>query len=615
MDIPSTVPFFGSFTALLAAGIAVAGVILLQILKSYRWLAASAILVSIVLITLVGFWPNGQWGISDWDYYFSYHTAVRRMVLEQGAIPQWNPYICGGTAAIGDPEFPLFAPTFLLEMIFGVPVGLRVAIFAAVSWGGLGLLALAKRLRLSPTAGLLAAIAFCLSSVSLLEIVEGHPNVFSAFYLPWIFWAWFNAYEVAGPVAALHPHIVLAKLRALRGAPSGATRSLNPPHPVIPWTLVTGIFLALTFFQGGIYMLMYVGIAFLFLILTLPHHKQALLTTLVAGLWALGFSAIKLIPVFLWLTQFQDAAYASSAYLLPSLHKILLGRYLHGSENVIPNQGGGWHEYGAYIGLVVLLLILLSLRHLRRPAVRLLWLGALVALLIASSGPLLKPLFDQAAFLPRSNISRFIILAILSGSLLAGFGLDSLTFRRRLILPSLLVILVGAATFDIAGYAAALSKQAFVLNPIPSVTLPPPPISYTNDAHVIRYQGVDYTRAYGNALAGWGTLSYCAVLGPDPTVRVVEDPEGSPYLTVPHNHGTAELVSWSPTAIHVRAALQEPGEVILNSNYARGWRVNQAPARDVYRAPGWYAGLAMTLLTLAGAIAYGLYRHFGKRPS
>src|SRR3990167_8748852 len=125
------------------------GVLGLPKIPRYAWLAMVALLLVITPIALPGFWPNGQWGISDWDYYFSYHTAIQRIVSDFGLFPQWNPYICGGTSAIGDPEFPLFAPTFLLELLVGIPLGFRLAIFTMTAFGAGGMLLLARRLSLS----------------------------------------------------------------------------------------------------------------------------------------------------------------------------------------------------------------------------------------------------------------------------------------------------------------------------------------------------------------------------------------------------------------------------------------------------------------------------------
>ncbi len=138
---------------------------------------------------------------------------------------------------------------------------------------------------------------------------------------------------------------------------------------------------------------MYTTTALLALPFLTPQPRRAFLITIQAGLWAVGFAAIKLIPVILWVSEFKDTVYASSTYTLPYLHHILLGRYLHGSV-IIPNQGGGWHEYGAYIGVIVLGLAIAGVWSKRRILKRGLLIAAGLAILASSTGPYLKPIFD-----------------------------------------------------------------------------------------------------------------------------------------------------------------------------------------------------------------------------
>ena len=129
------------------------------------------------------------------------------------------------------PEFPIFSPTFLLELIFGVPLGIKFAISFSVAVTGIGMLILARRLGRSVEAGLIAALAVAFGTVSLLEITEGHVNVLAAMWIPWILWSW-------------HRMVVDNKKPTL-----------------------CGIFLALTFLGGGIYLLMYTALAFIGLLL------------------------------------------------------------------------------------------------------------------------------------------------------------------------------------------------------------------------------------------------------------------------------------------------------------------------------------------------------------
>jgi hypothetical protein len=224
-----------------------------------------------------------------------------------------------------------------------------------------------------------------------------------------------------------------------------------------------------------------------------------------------------------------------------------------------------------------------------------------------------------------------MIFAILPLSLLAGLGLQAaLPNRRWAFIIAALVL--SAATLELTSYAAVLSQQAFILNPVPAQSPAPAPLAHTINQHIVRVNGVDYSRAYAGTLAGYGTLSYCSVLGPEPSVRVIEDPDGSPYLTGPRAKGQAELISWSPNEIRVRASLNEANDVILKSNYAPGWWVTEEtsnvtasfqPANEVsgrlaataltpgrhdlifiYRAPGLPVGIALTTLTLFAAGSY-----------
>lgn len=552
-----------------------------------HWILGAVFLAVVIVTSLSGFFPNGKWGISDWDYYFSYHEVVRTMFLEHGEIPQWNPYICGGTSGIGDPEFPLLAPTFLLELAFGVPVGLRLAIFATTIATGIGILLLARRLKFSVFAGTIAGLAAALSSVSLLEVVEGHPNVFAAAYVPWVLYFWLGRKK-----------------------------------------FLTGLMLALMFFQGGIYLLMYMAFVFAFLIIFAKNKLYRLKQTTVIGAIALGLAAIKIVPVIYWLQEFQDQVYASSAFTLPYLHEIFLGRNLHGVEfeNIIPNQGGGWHEYGAYLGFAIVGLALVSLLKLKNSRlVRLLWLGAILATVVSATGPFLKPFFDQASWLPRSNVSRVILMAVLPLSLLAGVGLDFVLQKTKEMKIKTVVaaIIILIASWELGTLANKLSQQAFVLEPAAISKPASHPIEHTIDTETVRVGGVDHTRAYSQILAGVGTQSYCSVLSPEPAVKTRQHKEEDQSFVIldPPEAGTAELVSWKPNEVVVSANLSEPAVVTINTNFAQGWSVNDelvdnnsgraAAKLDAgehslvfkFNARGFKAGATITVTTIAILLA------------
>ncbi len=580
------------------------GALLVALVPKYKWVTASALCVLITPIALLPIWFSyNDLGISDWDYYFSMHTNIRETITTYHQFPLWNPYTCGGTSALGDPEFPALSPLFLLELLFGTPAGLRLSIYVSTAIGALGMLHLARKLRIGPLGALVASLGMSFGTVNLLEIVEGHQNILAAMYIPWILYSWYSAYHAAGRKRVLS-------------------------------IIATAILLALMFFQGGIYLLMYMAGAFVFLILTVQKKKLALNITLVSGVLAIGLAGVKLLPVALWLTQFQDTQYASSAFTLWNIKDILLGRILYGAENIIPNQGGGWHEYGAYVGPVLLMLACIgALFGKKRRVVKMLILGGIGALLISAMGPYLKPFFDAAPFIPRSNISRLILFTVIAISLLAGFGIDAIAKRSRR-MSIYAIILLTLAAIDIMSLSYPLASQAFVL-PHVSNTIPqaPYPIAYSPYEYKTRHNGVDYTRAYDATLQGYGNMTYCSVIGPQPAVRIITDEGGADILSFTDDpSATFSITSWSPNKAIFEVSATKPTSAILNTNYAKGWHVNGKPTKEVanrpgiqiqpdattlefsYIPPGLYAGLGITLIIIIVVIAVS-FRASTRNPS
>ena len=588
---------FGAKQGVLVALIFTITYAVLNILpKRYRWPTVMLLFIFITPLALLGFWySSGKLGIADWDLYFPYHHYLRRTLLEFKQFPLWNPWTCGGTAALGDPEFPLFSPTFLIETIFGIPLGFRLAIFFSIAVTAVGTLLLSKRLHLSVTGSIIAALGISFGSVTLLEIVEGHPNVLSAMWLPWIFWAWFGAYQD-------------------RAAKRSAVKN----------TIAAGAFLALTFFQGGIYLLSYTGLVFLIMIVLAGKSRLALKTTIISTLWALAITAVKLVPTLFWLKQYPDESYANSTYTLSWITDIFFGRHLHGAD-IIFQQTSGWHEYGAYIGLgIAALAVIGAITARKKRIVQGLIIGTIIAVLLSSTGPALKNTFDQMPFIPRSNISRIIIFAVMSLSLLAGFGIDYLKrlFKSKLIIT----LIIGIVAIELFSLSYPLSEQAFVLQPVyPLVKPAPSPIAFTTQRFDEQGQETRTTRTYAAAKAGYGVFAYCTVLGPPSAVRTIYDEGNNTAFNV---HPKKELTNtamrfWSPNKIIIDTNSSQAIRVELNTNYAKGWYANNKPAGEkagrvsadlppntnrvifTYRPPGLYIGLPITIIAII-SIAYTL---------
>lgn len=585
LDVARRVPaVFGLKQGILVGSAFLLGVACISTIQKQRkkYWAAVALIVLFAPLAVLGYWfSTGDLGIADWDFYFTLHDSYRQAILEHHTFPFWNPYICGGTAGLGDPEFPFFSPTFLLEFIFGIPLGIRLAITLSVIVGAVGMLALARLLGRSVEAGLIASLAVAFGTVSLLEITEGHVNVLAAMWIPWILWSWLRMY-----------------------------RGIGRP-------IVCALFLALTFLGGGIYLLMYTVFAFLALILFVQDHRKAFILTLQSGLWALGLVSFKLVPVLAWLRQFPDDAYASSAYTLPWLVDILFGRHLHGAY-IIPDQASGWHEYGAYIGYVVGALALVGIAHIRRNRiVRALAIVSSITLFVSTMGPVLRPLFDPLWFFPRSNISRLILFSVIPLALLAAYGADTIAKSFPKKGKILRALLVGIVAIDIMSLTYQVSEQAFVLpHVVPALSPAPSPIAFTPDRYDDLGSGSRHTRSYDAYKVGYGTLVYCSVLGPTPAVRTIYDEGDTSVATALDARARVTVVSWNYNSIKVHVDTPLDTTIVLNTNYANGWRVNGGAVRVVsnrvaadvsagsheliftYTTPGVFLGVGLSLITL-----------------
>ena len=73
---------------------------------------------------LFGLWD--RWGSRDWDQHLFFHEAPRKTIVEYGQIPLWNPYYCGGTILLGNPQSRCLAPTFPLVLAAGTVAGIKL---------------------------------------------------------------------------------------------------------------------------------------------------------------------------------------------------------------------------------------------------------------------------------------------------------------------------------------------------------------------------------------------------------------------------------------------------------------------------------------------------------
>ncbi|MDA1169342.1 MAG: YfhO family protein [bacterium] len=554
----------------------------------WQWIGAALIIcIFSLLSTLPYIFRPGDWGIYDWDYRHSLSHIYQTTIREYHQFPLWNPYICGGTAALGDPEFAVLTPSFVLQFIFGVENGTGVALSFVYIITGIGMLFLARRIGLDPFPALVSSFVMLFSSSLMLKATEGHTTIIFAFmWVPWALWAWIAAYR----------------------ADTKHTKK---------WILLCGLFLTFALLQGGIYVLSYTAVALGALSLLVRNKKSSLKISFYSYILMVGLGSFQLIPSLLWVKEFPDQAFVGSGYTFMNLWDIFFGRYLQ-NVYIIPDQLSRWHEYGAYIGYGVFALVLLGASYVKSSRiVRILLFGILTTLIVSSLGPLFEPVLGYMKFLPRSNISRLVLFTTLSAALLAGFGMKRILLLKSSYAPVISLIVIGFIAIDLLSLTYPIAEEGFGISRVTeNIPKSPLPITYTDETFNVRHIGNDMPRAYAATLKGYGTFSFCSVIGPNSAVIQLSDVNNPPDFMQPTHGVQTELISWTPNSISFTYTSSQDSDISINTNYASGWRVNvgsivqknqrltvHVPAGEntvnlSYTPPGLWVGLVITLLTL-----------------
>jgi hypothetical protein len=108
--------------------------------------------------------------------------------LRAGELPLWNPYQGLGFPVFGDPLYGVFYPPNWLLLLFPerwLANGLTMLDFLHMVWGGLGAYALARRLRATPTASLVAGLAWSLSGYMTSQWTAG-LRLHAGAWIPWV---------------------------------------------------------------------------------------------------------------------------------------------------------------------------------------------------------------------------------------------------------------------------------------------------------------------------------------------------------------------------------------------------------------------------------------------
>lgn len=345
--------------------------------------------------------------------FFPWHLTASKAV-ENGEMPFWNPYNLGGEPLLANIQLAYFYPPNLVlfsimpaHMVFGFSFYLHI-LFA-----GFSTYLLARHLKLDRYCALASGVIFMFSGYFIGHIYSGHyAQVCAASWLPMIF---------------LLFDITIQKKKW-------------------SWGLLLGTAIGIQFLAGHLQMTLFAlgmcGLYFIYFLVTKNLEKRDLKTSslllaiLIPGaILAVVLSLIQLIPTYEMIsltTRNEGISYTYAvAYSYPpwSLVSLLLPN-LFGN----PVDGNYWnvwsyYEMGFYMGVPALFLVPLSYISRKDKFVRF-FTGVGILAMILAMGKYTGIYWILWKVVPGFDVlrvpARFMIITILSVSILSGYGLSNL---------------------------------------------------------------------------------------------------------------------------------------------------------------------------------------------
>jgi len=501
-----------------------------------------------------------NWGIQDWDQHLFQHGVPRATLLDYHQVPLWNPYNWSGVPLLANPESRVLSPSFLLDLIFGEVVGLKLEILVFLVVGMLGAYRLLRHYGAGGIGAAVGGCVFMLNSGFALHVCVGHVWILNVAYLPWAF---------------------LYYLRA-RDDSSQA--------------IFASAIVALMIFGGGVYPFMIALLLFAihsalevaFCRKQLWRHAKLLL---VIGLQTLSLAAIKLLPTAELMWRHPRATEATDGYSFTALLGALFSRS-QTLASAFADRPGDFnstpiHE-GLYIGVVALLPLAFGLlRHARRQRILVLVCGVFLWIILGDR--IVPSLWGILHTLPGFDnmrmIQRFGVALILGLSVFIGLGLHDLQRCVREWSSSSRIATAVAAGLGLV----VLCDLMLVNSPIFADAFPIAPIPIERSEH---FEQLKYWRRYDAAgprrngsNPRFTTTSglYPAFLSNRGVIRGYEvvpipssaTPSGDPsYRGEAYLDGTAgdvELESWSPNALVLAVRSTGSGLLVINQNFDPGW--------------------------------------------
>ncbi|MEW6577633.1 MAG: hypothetical protein AB1435_00400, partial [Chloroflexota bacterium] len=292
--------------------------------------------------------------------------SLRRAVLDEGALPLWQPGIFSGTPFAANPLSKVWYPPQWLALLLPPALHLNVLTWLHLTLAGLGVWTWGRATGLARGPAALAGAGYALAPRLIAAVGAGHLDlVYAAAWVPWLLWAVERTLRADGrgraalALGAFAALCLLADVRlsayafALTGAYALWRWWALPP---IPGPSLSKGEERVTARRG---------------------RARAAMRLLAAGLLAAGLSAIQWVPLLLWRSDLSRAQITAGD---AALHSLKAGNWI---GLLIGDHGGAW-ETLVYPGVSVLALALAAL--LLRPRALAFWGVALLVIAAYAMG-------------------------------------------------------------------------------------------------------------------------------------------------------------------------------------------------------------------------------------
>ncbi len=548
-------------------------------------LAVGALFAGMALFYTLPYFLNlNNWGIRDWDLFATITAVPIGSIAHYGQFPFWNPYLLGGNILFHHPEVAVFSPFIFIHWLFGVVIGLKIQVFVCYVVGFWGSYRLAQSMGISKTGAVLASLSYFGSIHFVLHFSEGHIPFTHFCFFPWF--------------------VVLVK------------ESVNDWIKV----LTAAVVLALMILGNGAAVpLLYTALfsILFFLMLAMQDAEWKYLRNLtLAAIGGLLLSAVKALPMIIYLYQNRWPGSPDESIPLTALGKIFFGFKHSLLVQNFPEQVWAWHEYGAFISPLLILLAFVSLwLAFRSSRIWVILLLFFLALGVGNHGSF-SPwsiLSELPGFSSARATGRAFQFVILCAAFMGGIGFDRLTERfknQARAIRSTPLITAGIIIMTNMFLAWPVASEAFNRDP-----------QYVIRSEMFEQVIEGSQQAYKNYLQNRGSLIAPVLSAYHPSRGLVD--QAGKVMSEYVQSGAARMLfrEYTPNRITYSIDGEQSGEMIIGMGFDAGWAVTdgrELSSRDglivvpfgvglqeiilEYRTPYFYHGLLITLLSVAGAL-------------